>query len=90
MSLENAMSSQMPPIGVFDSTALCWVHSYDNRSKYKFVHEAKIPWNRVADFVKGEADNAKFPTSFKKYSHHHQDASNLTKIAHESWTEKIV
>lgn len=76
------MSSQMPPIGVFDSTALCWVHSYDNRSKYKFVREAKIPWNRVADFVKGEADNAKFPTSFKKYSHHRRDALQRLHMNH--------
>ena len=84
------MNVQIPPPEIFDSSCLQWAIVHNDRSKYKVMRQAFIPWVRVNDFIQGEARIGKFPTTFKISSSHRRKSNELTKRCPDAWLETKV
>lgn len=84
------MDFQIPSLGMFNSSMLQWAQVYNERSKYKLMRQAYIPWSRLEDFVQGEARIGEFKTTFKKYTSHRRKPGQLIKPSKDAWIESIV
>ena len=84
------MDVQSPIPGIFNSSMIQWTLVHNERSKYKIMRQAYIPWLRVNDFVQGEARCQEFPTTFKVYTSHRRKSDELIKSSKDAWIQSKV
>ncbi|MCO5588011.1 hypothetical protein L7F22_041965 [Adiantum nelumboides] len=59
---------QSPPPGKFSSVNVQWQYLRLSNSPYPVQQVCHIPYDRVPDFIRGEAENPEHPTTFRIYS----------------------
>lgn len=59
---------QSPPPGKFSSINVQWQYLRLSNSPYPVQQVCHIPYERVSDFIRGEAENPDHPTTFRIYS----------------------
>lgn len=59
---------QSPPPGKFSSVSVQWQYLRLSNSPYPVQQVCHIPYDRVHDFIRGEAENPDHPTTFRIYS----------------------